>query len=410
MYKNGSTNKVENEPIFKEFCFERELAEGTVNAYKYALQKYSNFTNMELQELIEEAEYEEDENIRFRKRKIKRHLTQFKLYLDDLDIAQSTKNHTIMLVRSFYNEYDILLPRLKRKKSNKARNPETIDDLPTMDEIKKFLEYCNNVYKAILLTGLSSGMSSAELSSLTFKHFYDAIPLEKYPSDIPELIDAVKPKVKQKKTFIPLWKIKRIKTNKDYFTFSSPESIERILVYLEDLIYKFPDYVPNVDDTLFRSLNSNNPLRSNNIGGMFVYINNKNGFRRSGDHYVIRPHSMRKYFATTLESNKVPHLTTRWLLGHSIDSTTSAYFKADPEALREDYVEVVDRLTTDKVKIKVINKYEDIKQEIDTIRGLVLSKGTIPEEYRDMIRKDQLRQEAEFERQIKILPPVDDLF
>lgn len=67
----------------------------------------------------------------------------------------------------------------------------------------------------------------------------------------------------------------------------------------------------------------------------------------------MRTHNLRKFFATTLEKNKVPHLTSRWLLGHTIDPTTDAYFKADPESLKPDYLEVVDQLTTNKQKVIV---------------------------------------------------------
>lgn len=402
--KKELSKNVENEPIFQEFCSNRELGKSSIRGYKYALQKYSDFTNKTLDELIEEAEDEMYDNVKFRKRKINSYLNGFKSHLEELGVARSSKNHIIMLVRSFYNEFDIQLPRLKRKKSRKASIPETIEVLPTMDEIKKFMEYCNNVYKAIVLTGLSSGMSRAELSSLTFKHFYNAMELDKYPIDIPELIEKANPKVKREKAFVPLWQIKRIKTDHPYFTFSSPESIDRIIVYLEDLNYKFPDFKPNLNDKLFRSLKTNNPLTTSDIGGMYVYINKKRGFRKNGAHYVIRPHSLRKLFASTLEKARVQHLTTRWLLGHSIDRTTSAYFKADPEALKEEYVEVLDQLTTDKVQIKIINKYEEIKQDFNALNrkfDFVIDKGRLPEEYRDMILQDQRRQEAEFERQIK---------
>ncbi|MCZ3366659.1 MULTISPECIES: tyrosine-type recombinase/integrase [Methanobacterium] len=362
-----TSTHVENEPIFKTFCSNRELAEKSIKIYKYGLQKYSDFTGKTLKELIDEAEDEEDSINRYRKRKIYSYLNNFKLYLDELDIAQYSKNHTMILVRAFYNEFDIQLPRPKKKKSKKARMPETVVVLPTMEEIKRFLEYCNNEYKAIVLMGISSGMGRAEISSLTFRNFYDSIPLEKYPSNIPELIEKVKPKVKQEETFVPLWKIKRIKTDNLYYTFSSPESVERIITYLEDLNHNFPSYEPNPDDKLFRSLISNNPTKPTDISSMFNHIGRKKGFRKVGEHYVVRSHGFRKFFATTLQKNRVPHLTTRWLMGHTIDSTTSAYFKVDPESLREEYIEVVDKLTTDNVQIKIIDKYESLSEQISYV-------------------------------------------
>lgn len=65
--------------------------------------------------------------------------------------------------------------------------------------------------------------------------------------------------------------------------------------------------------------------------GTYLYnINKEHGFRRYNGRYVYLPHGFRRFFASTLERNKIPHLTIRWLMGHLFDSTTGAYFKIDP--------------------------------------------------------------------------------
>lgn len=97
-------------------------------------------------------------------------------------------------MKAFYREFEIEVPKSKRGKSINSTKIETIEDLPTIKEIERFMEYCNSVYKAIVVTGLSSGMSRAELSSLTFKHFFDAIPLESYPETLPDALDILKEK------------------------------------------------------------------------------------------------------------------------------------------------------------------------------------------------------------------------
>jgi len=386
MSKRNKSTIIEDESLFIEFCSNRELSTNSIRVYKYALLKYSNFTNKSLEELIEEAEAEEDLGVRLRKRKINRYLTSFKSQLNELDMEESSKKHIIMLVKAFYREFDIEIPSSKRRKSIKATNAETIADLPTIEEIQLFLEHCNSAYKAIVITSLSSGMSRAELSSLTFKHFFDALSLSQYPETLPELIDKIK---KANNNLILFWNIKRVKTGNNYFTFSSPESLDRITIYLEELCQRHPDYKPNLEDKLFRSIPTNTHISAETIGSMFSYTNKSHGFRKVNNRFVIRCHNLRKYFATTLEKNKVPHLTTRWMLGHSIDAVTNAYFKPDPETIKNDYLEVVNQLTTDKVEIKVINKYEEIKHDLDTIKeeldevksikGLVVERGDIPE-------------------------------
>jgi integrase len=389
--KNRSI-KIDNEPIFTDFCVNHELKNTSVHLYKYALRKYSNFTNKSLEELIEEAEAEEDSVNRLRKRKINKYLQNFKASLDESDLAESSKKHIIMLVKAFYREFDIELPKSKRRKSRKSTNAGTIADLPTMEEIQLFMEHCSSAYKAIIVTSISSGMSRAEIASLTFKNLFDAISLKTYPESLREIVDILK----NTDSNILFWNVKRIKTGNDYFTFSSPESLDRITIYLEELRYRNPDYKPKLDDKLFRFVPNNKPLSADTIGNTFYYINSHHGFRKVNERYVVRNHNLRKYFATTLEKNKVPHLFTRWMLGHSIDSVTNAYFKPDPEKIKQDYLNVVNELTTNKVEIKVINKYEEIKHDINAIKedldavkskkGLILESGKIPSELLDYIQ------------------------
>lgn len=366
-------HKVENEPIFKEFSRDRGLSEPTILNYRKALQKYSDFTGLTLEELIEEAENEEDSGKRMRRRQVNSYINKYTQELIDSGHKDSYIKRLLVQVRTFYNHYDILLPRNKNRKIRSDRKPSNISDLPTMEDIEFFMEHVTSNYKAIITLQISSGMSKAEISSLTFKHFYDAIPLEEYPTDIPSIIKAVK----EQGSIIPMWNIIRVKTKHHYFTFSSPESVERILAYLEELNLRKPEYEPRPSDILFRSVYmANKPLSTRGISSKFLKTSQKLKLRKVNDYSIMRTHNLRKFFASTLERNKVPHLTTRWLLGHTLDSTTDAYFKADPEALKQDYMEVIDQLTTNKVKIVVVDKYEDIAQRIDAIENkLVLESG-----------------------------------
>jgi len=45
---------------------------------------------------------------------------------------------------------------------------------------------------------------------------------------------------------------------------------------------------------------------------------------------------------------------SRAMLGHTLDTTTSAYFKADPVALKEEYIQIVNHLTSQEIKVKTI--------------------------------------------------------
>ncbi len=59
----------------------------------------------------------------------------------------------------------------------------------------------------------------------------------------------------------------------------------------------------------------------------------------------------------------MPHLMTRWLMGHKLDPTTSAYFKADPETLKEEYIQIVEQLNVNqdiKVKTQTTEGYDQL--------------------------------------------------
>lgn len=363
MKENNLPYSVLNDSIFHQFCQNRDLKDQTVDLYKRNLQRYSDFVGKSLIELLEEAEEEESQHIIFRKRKIIKYLNDFKLYLNDLDISESYKNQIMIQVKAFYNEFEIQLPRPKRSKKKKYYKKSTINDLPKIEEIRKFMEKTNEVYKAIVIMGYSSGMSRAELSSLTFEHLYKALELKHYPKNILELID----KLKDKTNSILKWDVIRIKTEKPYFCFSSPESVDYLLSYFDELYYKFPEYEPKPEDTLFRSLRTNEGLKRYNYTLVFNYVGKANNMRRVDGRFVVRPHTLRKSFATILEKNKVPHLTTRWLMGHDLDGTTSAYFFPDVDSLKADYMEVINELSIQEVKTKTIEskEYKELKDQLE---------------------------------------------
>ena len=52
------------EKIFKNFCRERNLSPGSIKVYDHALRKYKTFNGMTLQELLDEADTEEEKGNR----------------------------------------------------------------------------------------------------------------------------------------------------------------------------------------------------------------------------------------------------------------------------------------------------------------------------------------------------------
>ena len=362
---------IREDPVFVDFCENRNIAPPTIKKYVTSLKKYTNLTGMTLGELLDEADLDEDRAVKPRNRRIKKHLLDFKKYLDSSDYSGPYKESVTLCVRTFYGENDIILPKTFRKSARSDRKtPILFNELPTMDNVKDILKYCNSTYRAIILLGVSSGMSRAELCSLTFKHFFDAIPLDPYPETLSDLIV----RVGEKDNLVPIWSVRRVKTGNDFFTFSSPEASDALLEYFKDLNRRVIRYDKNKrtksefefipETSLFRNF-YNRPIQTDSMSRTFQRLNYKAGFEKVNNKIFIRPHSLRQVFASTLEKNKMPHLMTRWLMGHALDHTTFAYFKADPVALKEEYLKVLNYLTTNAVEIKVINQYEDLSEKLD---------------------------------------------
>ena len=350
-----NSKSIKQHPDFLDFCKRRNLKSSTINRYVIALHKYSDLIDLDIDEMIEEAEEEEDLGLRLRKRKIRKHLIKFKEYLDNRKYSENYKIGTLSMVRAFYSEYDITLPKNFKRKARSDRKPLLFEDLPSMEEIKYILQYAKPVFRSMILLGVSSGMSTAELLSLTFDHLYDAMDLSEDSYNINELIDVLKSKSEK----IPFWNVIRIKTTNHYFTFSSPESIVSLINYLEDLNRLHnKKYKTDIEITPKTKLFLNNRFKSINenlIQITYRRLNEKAGYKRPDGTNYIRPHVLRKVFASTLERNKMPHLMTRWLMGHKLDPTTSAYFKADPETLKEEYIQIVEQLNVNQdIEVKTV--------------------------------------------------------
>jgi hypothetical protein len=92
MLDNSKITDVEKMPLFIEFCNNRSLALSSIILYGISLNKYISFIGKNFDELLDEAELEEDKGIRMRKRKLKRYLSGYKQSLEDNDLSKKHHN------------------------------------------------------------------------------------------------------------------------------------------------------------------------------------------------------------------------------------------------------------------------------------------------------------------------------
>ena len=321
-----------NDTIIDEFVKARRLKKGTAEQYQIALNFYSKFQEKPLSELLSEADAEEEQGIRWKNRKLKQRLLNYRNYLYE-KYVKSTVDLKFALIKTFYKHYEIEihdLPTLN-KKNIKLSVPLKFKDLPDKELIKKALKIANPLMRAIILFMSSSGCARAETLSLSVQDYLDATREYHNTNDISEAV-----RVMHDQDIVPTFYLKRIKTNKYYFTFCSPEANREIINYL--LLREDLDNDKLSETQLFK-------CNTAYFERHFAKINNTLNLGKIGAHNKFKSHILRKFHATNLYNNKMSLEEIDALQGRSKEATRSSYFTEDPTKLKEKYIQHLDCLT-----------------------------------------------------------------
>ena len=332
------------EKIFKTFCRERNISPGSVNVYRHALNKYLEFTGMTLTELLDEADREEEQRIRWKRRTLKTRLIDFRNYLIDYGYAKETINTMMKRVNTFYRHYEIEIHHLPRV--NIQSNVEI--RIPTREDLQNAVESSKPLMKALILFLASSGMSKVDALKLTVGDFINATMEYHNTSNIIEMLN----NLKGRDDVIPTFSLTRTKTNKYHHTFCTPEATTSIVNYL----YSRKDKLTN-ESPLFK-------VSYNWLTIKFETLNeNLNlGVTNGNEYGILRCHTLRKYHATTLRNDGLSIDIINAMQGKAKNKVDSAYYIDTPEQLKEMYMAHVGCLyITDTMKYK--SEVEVLKEE-----------------------------------------------
>ena len=345
--------------IFNTFCRERNLSPGSINVYNHALTKYENFNGLTLNELLDEADNEEEQKIRWKRRTLKSRLIDFRNYLIDCGYAKETINTMMKRVTTFYRHYEIEihhLPKVNIKNCTEIK-------LPTKDDLQKAVNISKPLMKSIILFLATSGMSKVDMLKLTISDFIEATKEYHNETDIYKVLDILK----EKDDIIPTFSLVRTKTNKFHYTFCSPEATIAIIQYLlsradvltqDSKLFKISYHWLTVK---FEDLNQHLNL----------------GVTEGNEYCVLRCHTLRKYHATTLKDDGLSIDVINSFQGKARNKVDAAYFVDTPEKLKVRYMEHVSSLAVD-MEIKNIDlkseefirleyENEQLKEAIDNI-------------------------------------------
>jgi len=343
----------------------------TISSRVLAMQHYTDYTGKSPENLLNEAEEEIRAGKLMRERQVKKQLIGFRKHLENGDYAPTTVKSYLAGVRSFYNVNDIDLPTLPRA-GEKARPQKKRLDIPDKDEMREVLKVCDLREKAIILVGLSSGLSANEISNLKLETFYNGYDPE---------------------TEITTLDLRREKVGFDFITFLTPEASRAVWDYLNyrdreiDVRgtirkqqlekqrttkggYLFivnqvsNDYLQDYDEKHRR-------ITTSIVSKIYRAIARKAG-RTSpcGEWNKIRSHNLRKMFNSALINAGCDNFYIEYWMGHTLNDTQAAYFRANPEQMKEKYRQYIPFLTIQKdLDISESPEYQEIKKENEVLQA-----------------------------------------
>ena len=321
-----------NKEILEEISIARNYSRLTIKNYRSTIRNYTAFQGMDLYDLIVEAEEEELQGIRWKDRKLKRRLLDYREYLIENYLLTSAQSH-LMKVRSIYRFYEIELqplPYLSTKNVN-VQVPLTYNDLPTREIIDQAVQLSSPLLKAVILFISSSGTGRIETLSLTIGDFVESLQEYTHQTDIYKVIS----ELRLRNDLVPMFKLKRKKTNQYYYTFCSPEATNAIMDYLL---------------TRKQMLTSDKPLFKISIkylNTLLGDLNDQLGLGKKAGFNRLRCHMLRKYHATNLsnEENSLTETDIDFLQGRSDHKTRQSYFFTDEKKLKRRYCESMNAVT-----------------------------------------------------------------
>lgn len=312
-----------NDKIFEQFCIDRNLKFSTRKGYESAFNLYCKVHRKSVSELLDEARIDEDKGIVLKNRRIKRRLLKFRNFLLSEDFSPNTSKTYFQKVKTFYLHFEVELPYIPP--ANYERGYVTsYNDLPSHDDIRNAVNSVGLDLKAVILFMASSGTAKAETLSLTVGDFVDATRDYHRGGSVFEVLDFLR----GRGDVVPTFYLRRVKTDKWYYTFCSSEACRFIVDYLltrRDLCR---------EDKLFDFSASCLLLR-------FQEINDSMGWGFKGKYRFFRSHSLRKFHASNigLGAEYVDALQ-----GRSKNSVHETYIKVNPRGLKEMYLGVMDNV------------------------------------------------------------------
>jgi integrase len=332
----------------------------TKEKYVPRLNKFFDFINLEgtIQEKCETFAKKSKDEPSFAVNCVIKFLQMNKERVERKEITASTAFNYVKTIKLFCEMNDILIPWKRITKGLPKGRRYADDRAPTIEEIRKIMEYPDRRVKGIVLTMTSSGIRLGAWDYLKWKHI---IPIERVGKII-----AAKIIVYQGEP-------------DEYFSFITPEAyfeLEKWMSFRKECGENLTQESWVLRNIWDRNIGSRRkpgivtqPRKLQSLGVKRIMetalwtqgLRHKleNGKRR---HEFQTDHGFRKWFKTQSEISGMKPINVEILMGHSVGLSDS-YYRATESELLDDYLKAIDFLTISeenrlrkKVKILEVEK------------------------------------------------------
>jgi hypothetical protein len=342
----------------------------TRNRYQTRLAKFFDYIGLKVGEKLEDrarafAQRGKDDS-NWTLNNILRFVQYQKDRVDKKEITGATVRNYVKSIKLFCEMADTSIPWKKITRGLPKGKKYADDRIPTLEEIRRVVEYPDRRIKAIVYTMASSGIRIGSWDYLQWGHIR---PLEKDG----EIIAAKM--------------IVYAGEDDEYFTFISPEALQALKDWIGyrqksgELINDDTWVMRDLWDTRVAQgrglVTKPKKLTSLGVKRLMERAIWAQGLRKKLEpgkkrHPYQANHSLRKWFKTRCEIGGMKPINIEKLMNHSIGISDS-YYRATENEVLEDYVKATDLLTINDDKLalqkQVIELTEKNKEENYIIKG-----------------------------------------
>ena len=137
---------IKNDEEIKDFLRAKNRRESTEIEHLKRLKKYCNFLGKSPSELINEAEDDEENRIRMKKRHIRKYFLEYSEYLRNKGRSQYTISNHFSSIKAFYRNSEIELPNISINSKSEVKR-DSNEAIPSKDDIRIALNHCRFKYR-----------------------------------------------------------------------------------------------------------------------------------------------------------------------------------------------------------------------------------------------------------------------